>query len=85
VQYQCAGGKSLSVRYFNSDDNHLALLRVQGKSLLFVTTVAASGARYVAQQYEWWSKGNEGTLRDTLQGEPGRGGAILLGACKAGK
>ncbi|WP_276522740.1 MliC family protein [Cupriavidus necator] len=29
----------------------------------------ASGARYVGGRYEWWTKGEEGTLRDLMQAE----------------
>jgi len=82
IDYRCTGERKMSVRYYNSDDNHLALLRLEGKSLLFVTVMSGSGARYVSRQYEWWTKGNEATLRDTLKGE---GTQSVLANCQAGK
>ena len=82
IDYRCDGERKMSVRYYNSDDNHLALLRLEGKSLLFVTVMSGSGARYVSRQYEWWTKGNEATLRDTLKGE---GTQSVLANCQAGK
>ncbi|WP_042886546.1 MliC family protein [Cupriavidus necator] len=80
VQYQCDGGKTLSVRYFNSPDNQAAVFRLDGKPVLAVTTVSASGARYIGGRYEWWTKGEEGTLRDLMQGE---NAAPALGGCHA--
>jgi len=82
IDYHCDGERKMSVRYYNSDDNHLAVLRLEGKSLLFVTVMSGSGARYVSRQYEWWTKGNEATLRDTLKGE---GTQSVLANCRAGK
>jgi membrane-bound inhibitor of C-type lysozyme len=67
VRYQCDGGKTLSVRYFNSPDNRAAVFRIEGKTVLAVSTVSGSGARYVGGRYEWWSKGEQGTLRDLMQ------------------
>ena len=69
MRYQCDGGKTLAVRYFNSPDNQAAVFRIAGKPLLAVSTVSASGARYVGGRYEWWTKGEEGTLRDLMQAE----------------
>ncbi|RDK08511.1 MliC family protein [Cupriavidus lacunae] len=69
VRYQCDGGKTLSVRYFNSPDNQAAVFRLEGKPVLAISTVSASGARYVGGRYEWWTKGEEGTLRDLMQAE----------------
>lgn len=82
VNYRCDGDRKMAVRYYNSDDNHLALLRQEGKSLLFVTVVSGSGARYVSRQYEWWTKGNTATLRDTLKGE---GRQSVMANCEATK
>ena len=62
IDYQCdALGASLglpasrfSVEYLNSDSNSLAILPVAGRSLIFVSVISASGARYAAQRYIWW-------------------------------
>ncbi|WP_454736332.1 MliC family protein [Cupriavidus necator] len=80
VRYQCDGGKTLSVRYFNSQDNQAAVFRIGGKPVLAVSTVSASGARYVGGRYEWWTKGEEGTLRDLMQAE---NAAPALAGCHA--
>lgn len=80
VRYQCDGDKTLSVRYFNSADNQAAVFRVNGKPVLAVTTVSASGARYVGGRHEWWTKGDTGTLRDLMQPE---NAAPALSNCQA--
>ena len=80
MRYQCDGGKTLTVRYFNSPDNQAAVFRIEGKPVLAVSTVAASGARYVGGRYEWWTKGESGTLRDLMQAE---GTAPVLANCHA--
>ncbi|MCO8647444.1 MliC family protein, partial [Burkholderia multivorans] len=46
-----------------------ALVPVNGQRLLFVDTVSASGVRYQAGRYTWWTKGKEGTLRDEIADE----------------
>jgi membrane-bound inhibitor of C-type lysozyme len=67
--YRCDGGKSLQVTYWNgSNGQSFALLPVQGKALLFVSTLAASGVKYDAGQYTWWTKGNHGDLYDLIAG-----------------
>lgn len=80
VRYQCDGDRTLTVRYFNSADNQAAVFRLDGKPVLAVTTVAASGARYVGGRYEWWTKGDTGTLRDLMQPE---NAAAALSNCQA--
>ncbi|MBB3011858.1 MliC family protein [Cupriavidus alkaliphilus] len=81
MRYQCDGGKTLTVRYFNSPDNQAAVFRIDGKPVLAVSTVSASGARYVGGRYEWWTKGESGTLRDLMQPETA---APMLASCHAG-
>jgi membrane-bound inhibitor of C-type lysozyme len=67
--YQCDGGKSLQVTYWNSRDGQsFALVPVDGKSLLFVDTMAASGVKYMADRYTWWTKGDHGDLYDMTAG-----------------
>lgn len=69
VRYQCEGGKKLAVRYFNGPDNQIAIFRLEGKPVLAVNVISGSGARYVGGRYEWWTKGEDGTLRDLMKGE----------------
>jgi membrane-bound inhibitor of C-type lysozyme len=62
VQYQCdASGTRMglpagtfSVEYLNGAGNSLAILPVNGTSLIFANIVSGSGARYAARQYIWW-------------------------------
>lgn len=66
VSYQCDNGRRVAVRYLNSADNQLALMRVDDKPKVFVNVMSGSGARYVAGRYEWWTKGEDGNLRDLM-------------------
>jgi membrane-bound inhibitor of C-type lysozyme len=62
VQYQCdAEGTKMglpagtfSVEYLNGAGNSLAILPVNGTSLVFANIDSGSGARYAAKQYIWW-------------------------------
>ncbi len=67
IRYQCEGLEPFSVDFINAAPNFLAIIPVNGEKLVFANVVAASGARYVAAQYEFWTKGSEATLTD-LQG-----------------
>lgn len=67
--YQCDGGKSLQVTYWNSSNGQsFALVPVEGKPLLFADTLAASGVKYDAGHYTWWTKGDRGDLYDLMAG-----------------
>lgn len=67
--YRCVGDVRLPVLYVNSDAGALAILSVGGKKLLFVNVQAASGVKYVADHYAWWSKDEGGFLEDMMQDE----------------
>ncbi len=69
VHYRCDDGKQLTARYFNSADNQIAILRLDGKALLFVTVLSGSGARYAHGRHVWWTKGDDAMLQDITQGE----------------
>lgn len=64
VIYQCDNGEGFRTQYINAAPNFLAILPVDGQTHIFATTLSASGARYVSGPYEWWSSGDEATLRD---------------------
>jgi membrane-bound inhibitor of C-type lysozyme len=68
VHYRCDHDKALTARYFNSPDNQLAALRLDGKALLFVGVLTGSGARYAHGRHLWITKGDEGRLEDITQG-----------------
>lgn len=65
VAYVCANGKSLTVTYWNADNGQsFALVPIDGKPLLLVSTLAASGVKYQGAKYTWWTKGNNADLYD---------------------
>lgn len=66
VEYSCTDGETLQVSYVNAGENRLAILPVDGVERVFVNVVSGSGARYVAGEYEWWSKGDNASLTDQL-------------------
>ena len=81
IRYECAGGKSLTVRYTNTQNQqNFALLNVQGHDMLFVNTLATTGTKYVAGKYSWWTRNLKGTLRDETAAESA---APLLDDCRA--
>lgn len=71
IVYDCASGDPLTVSYFNAAPNFLALVPVadQPEPMLFVSVIAASGARYAAGQFVWWTKGVDASLYDITLGE----------------
>lgn len=75
VDYTCDDGRTFSVQYLNKGDNHLAVVPVSDRaSLVFSNVLSASGAKYAAGQYVWWTKGEEATLyKDWKGGEPADG------------
>lgn len=69
VHYGCEGDTDLiTVAYLNAAPNYLALIPIAGSTLVFNTVLAASGAKYAAGKYVWWTKGNEASLFDLTQG-----------------
>jgi membrane-bound inhibitor of C-type lysozyme len=69
-KYTCATGKILQVTYWNAANGQsFALVPVKGQPMLFVNTLAASGAKYQAGSYTWWTKGPHADLYDATAGE----------------
>lgn len=66
VTYFCDGGALVEVRYLNAGPNSLALLPIDGEQRIFVNVIAASGARYVSGEYEWWTKGRSASLTNAM-------------------
>ena len=69
IPYTCEGAEPFSVEYINAEPNFLALVPVDGQVMIFSAVMSGSGARYVAGEYEWWTAGPEGTLRNLAGGE----------------
>lgn len=59
------------VEYLNGNGNSLAVLPVNGHSLIFSNVISGSGARYAASQYIWWDAGTRGVhlYSDSLSGK----------------
>ena len=66
ITYFCDGGAVVQVRYLDAGPNSLALLPIDGEQRIFVNVIAASGARYVSGEYEWWSKGRNASLTNAM-------------------
>jgi membrane-bound inhibitor of C-type lysozyme len=80
--YTCAGGATLNVSYWNTANGQsFALVPVKGQPLLFVSTLAASGVRYQADRYTWWTKGPRADLYDVTAGADA---PPILGGCVEG-
>ena len=67
--YQCEGLEPFTVDFINAEPNFLAIIPVGPRKMVFVNVMSASGAKYVAGQFEFWTKGSEATLTD-LQATP---------------
>ncbi|WP_100640343.1 MliC family protein [Marinobacter salexigens] len=61
--YQCDSGNTVAATYPSSDS---AKIEYKGSTYSMQIAVSASGARYVGDDLEWWTKGSgsgsEGTL-----------------------
>jgi membrane-bound inhibitor of C-type lysozyme len=69
VNYGCQGDfDQLAVDYINAAPNYLAMIPLDGSTLLFNTVLAGSGAKYVSGKYVWWNKGNDASLYDLTEG-----------------
>lgn len=71
VVYDCGTAEPVQVTYINAAPNFLALVPIaeEPEPLLFAAVIAASGARYAAGQWIWWSRGTEASLYDATLGE----------------
>lgn len=64
VRYQCDAqgikmglpAEAFSVEYINGAANSLAVLPLNGTSLIFANVFSGSGARYAASKYIWWEE-----------------------------
>lgn len=63
ITYQCPSGGTVEASY---PTDSTAVVRYQGQERSMTIAVSASGARYVGDELEWWTKGSgsgsEGTL-----------------------
>lgn len=68
VSYKC-GDKVVKAEYINAGGNSLVVLTLDDQTVVAVTVLSASGARYAGQQYVWWTKGDNANLYDLTKGE----------------
>lgn len=68
VSYKC-GDQSVKAEYINVGDNALVVLTLGDETVVAVTVLSGSGARYAGQQYVWWTKGDNADLYDLTKGE----------------
>lgn len=63
IAYQCESGRAIQASY---PSDTTAVVEYEGQTLQMTRAVSASGARYVGEGLEWWTKGSgprsEGTL-----------------------
>lgn len=70
VTYSCSDGVERTAEYINvGQSNSLALIEIEGETLVFVNVLSGSGARYAARQYIWWDAQNAVTFTDETAGE----------------
>lgn len=71
MHYDCATDQPMTVTYINAAPNFLALLPIaeEPEELVFTAVIAASGVRYAAGQWVWWTKGADASLYDLTLGE----------------
>ncbi|MBB3976793.1 heat shock protein HslJ [Rhizobium azooxidifex] len=73
VSYNCDGDLKLKADYVNAESVSLAILTFGENFVIASSVLSGSGARYAGGQFEWWTKGDEGTLRDLTKGEDATG------------
>lgn len=66
--YLC-GDREISAEYINAGPISLAVLTMGDETIVASNVISASGARYAGGQYEWWTKGDEASLYDLMQGQ----------------
>lgn len=83
VHYRCDADVHIVARYFNSPDNQLAIVTLDGRRLVFVTVLSGSGARYAHGPLIWWTRGDEAMLLDERRGEHGQPAPPVHANCRA--
>ena len=73
IVYGCDDGRKVFAEYVNAANVSLAVLKIGEETVVVSNVVSGSGARYAGGVYEWWSKGDEATLRDVIKDGTGPG------------
>ena len=56
---------AFAVEYLNGAGNSLAILPVNGESIVFANIFSGSGARYAAKQFIWWDAAGRSVAEQT--------------------
>lgn len=79
--YECESGETIMASYPNPDS---ARVRYQGATYRMQIAVSGSGARYVGDGLEWWTKGsNTGSQGTLFQHNADDTSGKLLASCTA--
>lgn len=79
LAYEC-DGRTIAVTYLNAGTVSLAVLDIDGETVVAANVVSGSGARYAGGRHVWWSKGDAADLYD-LMGEGGEDTPVA--SCRA--
>lgn len=66
VAYRCDDGRQIQANYQGTDH---AVLAVDGATHRLTIARSASGARYVGEGWQWWTKGGQAWLAPLRAGE----------------
>lgn len=67
VNYVCTDGQVVQATYPNSDT---ALVKIKGQTHSLHVAISGSGARYIGDGWQWWTKGmHDGMLAPLAPGE----------------
>lgn len=79
VHYACSDGQTLQAAY---PDARIALIKLKGDTHVLHIAVSGSGARYIGEGWQWWTKGmHDGRLAPLAAGEAIAGAPAI--ACHA--
>lgn len=68
--YKCSNNTIITAHYYTKGNSALVDITLPNKeSYTLVNVIAASGAKYNGDIYEWWSKGNKVTLTNLMESE----------------
>lgn len=67
MNYTCSNGQAVQAAY---PDANTALIRLKGHAYTLHIAISGSGARYVGEGWQWWTKGmRDGMLAPLAPGE----------------
>lgn len=66
MAYNCTDDRAVTTTYINAAEVSLAVLDMDGATVVASNVVAASGARYAGGRYVWWTRGEEADLFDLM-------------------